>query len=105
SSLFEPDLTQRHVSLAQETELHPLHVGLVQVCQDQVLLGNPRGIRQDYALYFTVEHNSLRLIKFLPSLLQQLVHTGVAVERAIGRTGRVEEWEEHTIRVGDICLP
>src|SRR4029453_2629972 len=28
-TLFEPDLIQRNISLASQTDLHPLHVGLV----------------------------------------------------------------------------
>src|SRR5262249_26287141 len=70
-----------------------------------MLLGNPRGIIEDYALYFTVERDPLRLIKLPPGLLQQLIHAGIAVERAIGGAGRVEEGEEHIIRVRHICEP
>jgi len=78
---------------------------LVEVLQDRVVLGNPRGIVQDEALHFMVERDPLGLIAFLPGLLQQLIHPGIVIERAIGRTGRVEERPEHTIRVGDICGP
>ena len=69
------------------------------------MLGNPRGIVQDDALHFAVVRDPSRLIGFLPGLRQQLIHTGIVVERAIGRTGRVEEGEEHIIRIGDICEP
>src|SRR5262249_27522388 len=69
-ALLEPDLLQRNHSPAQETDLHPLHVGLIQVFKDRVVLGNPRGIVQDKALYLAVERDPLHIRQFLPGLLE-----------------------------------
>ena len=69
------------------------------------MLGNPRGIVQDDALHFAVERDPLRLIEFLPGLLQQLIHTGIAIERAIDRTGRVQEGKSTLSGSGISAMP
>jgi hypothetical protein len=78
-AFLEPDLLQRDGPIAQEVDLHPLHVGLVQVMPERVVLGNPWGIIYDEALHLAVERDPLRLIDFLPGLLQhqQLIHLGL----------------------------
>src|SRR5918992_405604 len=59
-AFFEPDLLERDGPVAQEADLHPLHVGLIQVFRDMVVLGNPRGIVQDEALHLAVQREPLR---------------------------------------------
>src|SRR6266542_2018193 len=79
AAFLEPDLLHWDGPLTQEADLHPLHVGLIEVFIGVVLLGNPWGIVHDDALHLAVERDPLRLIDFPSGLLQQLIHPGIAV--------------------------
>jgi hypothetical protein len=43
--LLEPDFLQRDRPLAQETDLHAIHIGLIEEIEHIVVLGNPWRIR------------------------------------------------------------
>jgi hypothetical protein len=85
-SLLQPDLVHWNPPVAQETYLYSLDVGLIQILEDMVMLGNPWSIVHDEAFSFAVEFDPPRIISRLPSFLKQLIHSRISVEHLLSFT-------------------
>jgi hypothetical protein len=52
--ILEPHPLHRDPTIAQEAKLYTMYVGLIQIFEDVVVLGDPRRIVHDDAFHVTV---------------------------------------------------